>query len=165
MDHKSVSKIETDQDGLSGATAIATVALRKTWAKKATYWVTLFKLPVAATSVWVVMKSWKFPRGTEIIQGNAEAYRGSGIIPAFDHMQEVIEEKVRGGADYLVSHLVTTEGIPSDEELMMTQLTQFLSSLCEPKWGFEHEIAKAEKEKPESEFAEAMKRRKKGAYW
>lgn len=166
METKTVQKIDEDQPDLEGATAIATVALRKSWAKKATYWVTLFKVPVAATSIWVVMKSWKFPRGTEVVQGSSEAYRGGGIVYAIESIQEVVEDKVQGGADYLVNHFSTAEDIPADESATLNSLTNYLDSMCRTAAaGPTRKPEPAKSEESVSEFAEAMKRRKKGAYW
>lgn len=167
---------------LADGHCIVSVALKKQWARSASYWVEVWVTEKKAIQFYYVLRRWNFMRrtegGNERVKGEVPSQRLTTLTQSFRDFQELTETKL--GEDYVVDTAITRP------DLTRHSLTAFEEKIDEWRYpgkalqatsaGPEVEVVGGKKskrkkkqakkeEKPKDKFQDAVKRRKKDAMW
>jgi hypothetical protein len=166
---------------LAGGTCVVSVGLKKKWARTATYWIEIWKVPFKAVTLWYAVRRWFFIRRgeskNEKVEGEIPSTRCTSFTTAQQHFQDLMEKQI---ADDNKGYVVDT-AITSSQEIGTgaAEVEAFIDKLRwtseeskeEPEVdtsAFDSRLRKNQKTKVQSKkeiFSDAVKKRKKDAQW
>lgn len=163
---------------LADGRCLVSVALKKQWARSASYWVEVWVVDKKKVQFYYALRRWSFMRrgeaGNERVKGEVPGQRHTTLTSAFMQFQDLTKDKL--DQDYVVDTAITRP------DLTEQPLTAFEEQIDEWRYpgkelqtksdGPEVEVVggkrkkkQKKEEKPKDTFKDAVSRRKKDAMW
>lgn len=152
---------------LADGVCVVSVALKKKWARSATYWVEIWKVPVKSITFWFAVRRWGFIRKgeqrNEKVSGEIPSRRMTSFTSAYRDFQEMLEHQINDEKGYEVDTAITS---PKEVDFSLTEVETFINK---HRWATESVHVEPDIEQVEEvqlpKFAEAVRKRKKDALW
>lgn len=152
---------------LSSGVCVVSVALKKKWARSATYWVDIWKVPFKATVFWYAVRRWSFVRKgeskNEKVQGEIPGSRRTSFGLVVEDFKDLLELQINDEKGYEVDTAITA---PKEVDSGLAEVEKFINAYRWSSRESVHVEPEPEPEQPQlAKFAEAVKKRKKDASW
>jgi len=155
---------------LAGGVCVVSVALKKKWARPATYWIDIWKVSVKNLTFWYAMRRWFFIRKgeqkNEKVQGEIPGQRRTSFALAQRDFQDLLEKQINDDEKgYEVDTAITA---PTEVDFSLVEVEKFINAY---RWSSKESVYVESELEPEPEqpqlnkFADAVKKRKKDALW
>ena len=159
----------SDAKKLRGGRLLYTISLRKSWSKKATYWIGLFKTEVGAIKFFTVVRSWKWPKDGKSVEGSVMGQRHVARNVALEQVKETLDNLILHKG-YKIENIVGSSfDLTSEESKWFSKITaghlDQTNSEVLVEFDVDGDAEQPETAEPESKFDELQKKRRKKAYW